>query len=334
MSVKIGINGFGRIGKLVFRILQEKPEIEIVGINDPAEITVLAHLLKYDSAHGRFAGTVEISGSQLIVNGKPIQVYHERIPADIPRTMHGADIVIEASGLFTTREKLSQHLSSGARKVILTCPPQDVLDKTIIIGINENTLTKDDQIISNASCTANCAAPLLRILHDSFGIEKVFMNTVHPATNNQRLIDAPHTDLRRSRTALNNIIPTTSTAIPVIKSVMPFLSDCFDGIATRVPVDDGSLMELTAVVRKNTNTSEVNNAFLAASENFMKGIVEYTSDPIVSSDIIGNSHSAIFDSRATKVLNQNFIQIIGWYDNEFGYSSRVVDLIGIMKKLL
>jgi len=334
MSLKIGINGFGRIGKLVFRLLQEKPDIEIVGINDPADITTLAHLLKYDSAHGRFSGSIEISDNKLIVNNKPIQVYHERIPADIPRTMHGADVVIEASGLFTTREQLSQHLSSGARKVILTCPAKDALDKTIIIGINENTLTSEDRIISNASCTANCAAPMLKILHENFGIEKVFMNTVHPATNNQRLIDAPHPDLRRSRTALTNIIPTTSTAIAVIKGLMPFLNDRFDGLATRVPVDDGSLIEFTALVEKETSVSEVNKAFEKAANGGLKGIVEYTSDPIVSSDIIGNPHSAIFDSRPTKVLTGNFIQVIGWYDNEFGYSSRVVDLIGLMKKFL
>lgn len=332
MSLKIGINGFGRIGKLVFRLLQEKPDIEIVGINDPADIITLAHLLKYDSAHGRFSGSIEISDHKLIINGKPIQVYHERIPADIPRTMHGADVVIEASGLFTTRQQLSQHLSSGARKVILTCPAKDPLDKTIIIGINEHTLASEDRLISNASCTANCAAPMLKVLHENFGIENVFMNTVHPATNNQRLIDAPHPDLRRSRTALTNIIPTTSTAIAVIKGLMPFLNDCFDGLATRVPVDDGSLIEFTALVKKNTDVSEVNNVFRNAANGGLKGIIEFTSDPIVSSDIIGNPHSAIFDSRATKVLKGNFIQIIGWYDNEFGYSSRVVDLVGLMKK--
>jgi len=332
--IRIGINGFGRIGKLVFRLLQEKPDMEIVGINDPADIKTLAHLLKYDSAHGKFNGTVEIADNKLVINNKPIRVYHERVPADIPRTMHGADIVVEASGLFTTKEQLTQHLSSGARKVILTCPPKDELDKTIIIGINENMLTPDDRIISNASCTANCAAPLIQILHENFGIEKVFMNTVHPATNNQRLIDAPHPDLRRSRTALSNIIPTTSTAIPLIKELMPYLKDRFEGLATRVPVDDGSLIELTAVVNKNTNIREVNEAFLRASQEKFKGIVEYTSDPIVSRDIIGNPHSAIFDSLPTKVLQNNFVQVIGWYDNEYGYSCRVVDLIGLMKKFL
>ncbi len=334
MSVKIGINGFGRIGKLVFRLLQGNHDVEIVGINDPADIKTLAHLLKYDSAHGRFSGNIEIAGNKLIINNKTIPVYHERIPADIPRTMHGADIVIEASGLFTTREQLSQHLTSGARKVILTCPPKDQLDKTIIIGINENSLTAEDCIVSNASCTANCAAPLLQVLYENFGIENVFMNTVHPATNNQSLIDAPHSDLRRSRTALTNIIPTSSSAIPVLKELMPFLNGHFDGLATRVPVDDGSLIEFSAVVKKNTNADEINNAFLSASNGHFKGIIEYTSDPVVSGDIIGNSHSAVFDSLSTKVLNGNFVQIIGWYDNEFGYSCRVVDLMELMKRYL
>jgi len=331
--IKIGINGFGRIGKLVFRLLQNNPEIEIVGINDPANTETLAHLLKYDSAHGLFSGTIEVGDDNLIVNGKTIQVYHEKIPANIPRTMHGADIVIEASGIFTSREQLSQHLSSGARKVILTCPPKDALDKTIIIGINEKTLTPNDRIISNASCTANCVAPMLKVLQDNFVINRVFMNTVHPATNNQSLIDAPRADLRRSRTALSNIIPTTSTAIPVIKELMPFLTDRFDGFATRVPVEDGSLIELNALVDKNTSVEEINETFLKAATNELKGILAFTSDPIVSSDIIGNPHSVIFDSLCTKVLQGNFIQVVGWYDNEFGYSNRVVDLIELISRL-
>jgi len=289
--------------------------------------------LKYDSAHGLFSGTIEVGDDNLIVNGKTIQVYHEKIPANIPRTMHGADIVIEASGIFTSREQLSQHLSSGARKVILTCPPKDALDKTIIIGINEKTLTPNDRIISNASCTANCVAPMLKVLQDNFVINRVFMNTVHPATNNQSLIDAPRADLRRSRTALSNIIPTTSTAIPVIKELMPFLTDRFDGFATRVPVEDGSLIELNALVDKNTSVEEINETFLKAATNELKGILAFTSDPIVSSDIIGNPHSVIFDSLCTKVLQGNFIQVVGWYDNEFGYSNRVVDLIELISRL-
>ena len=329
----MGINGFGRIGKLVFRLLQHKPDIEIVGINDPADIVTLAHLLKYDTAHGRFDGEVAIEGESLWVNGKAIAVYHAMAPSDIPQTMHGADIVIEASGKFTTREQLVHHLESGARRVVLTCPPKGALDKTIIIGINEKTLTADDHIISNASCTANCVAPLLNVLHENFGIKSVFMNTVHPATNNQSLIDAPRTDLRRARTALTNIIPTTSTAIPVIMELMPFLVGRFDGFATRVPVDDGSLIELNAVVDRETSVEEINEVFRSVAENHLKGVMEFTRDAIVSSDIVGNAHSVVFDSLMTKVLQGNFIQIVGWYDNEYGYSNRVVDLIDLIREL-
>ncbi len=333
MTTKIGINGFGRIGKLVFRLLQYKPDIEIVGINDPADIVTLAHLLKYDTAHGRFDGEVAIEGDSLLVNGKAIAVYHALAPSDIPQTMHGADIVIEASGKFTTREQLAQHLESGARRVVLTCPPKGALDKTIIIGINEKTLTADDHIISNASCTANCVAPMLKVLHENFGIKSVFMNTVHPATNNQSLIDAPRTDLRRARTALTNIIPTTSTAIPVIMELMPHLVGRFDGFATRVPVDDGSLIELNAVVERATSVEEINEVFRSAAENHLKGVMEFTRDAIVSSDIVGNAHSVVFDSLLTKVLQGNFVQIVGWYDNEYGYSNRVVDLIDLIREM-
>ncbi len=333
MTTKIGINGFGRIGKLVFRLLQHKPDIEIVGINDPADIVTLAHLLKYDTAHGRFDGEVAIEGESLRVNGKAIAVYHAMAPSDIPQTMHGADIVIEASGKFTTREQLAQHLKSGARRVVLTCPPKGTLDKTIIIGINENTLTADDHIISNASCTSNCVAPLLKVLQETFGIKSVFMNTVHPATNNQSLIDAPRTDLRRARTALTNIIPTTSTAIPVIMELMPHLVGRFDGFATRVPVDDGSLIELNAVVDRETSVEEINEVFRMASEKQLKGVMEFTRDAIVSSDIVGNAHSVVFDALMTKVLQGNFVQIVGWYDNEYGYSNRVVDLIDLIREL-
>jgi len=326
MSIRVGINGFGRIGKLVFRLMLQNKDFEVVGINDTADINTLAHLLKYDSAHGPFLGSVEVRDDKLIVNGKPIMVYHENIPADIPQTMSGADIVIESSGVFLTRESLSGHLKSGAEKVILTCPPQNPLDKTIIIGINENTLTSSDHLISNASCTANSVAPLIKVLHEKFGLVQAFMNTVHPATNNQRLIDAPHKDLRRSRTALTNIIPTTSTAIPIIIELFPFLKDKFDGLATRVPVEDGSLIEITAQLSSNVTVEEINKAFYEASASNLKNIIQYCSDPIVSGDIINNPHSVIFDSLLTKVISNNFIQIIAWYDNEYGYSNRVVDL--------
>jgi glyceraldehyde 3-phosphate dehydrogenase len=330
MTTRIGINGFGRIGKLVFRLMQENNNFEVVGINDTADINTLAHLLRYDSAHGPFQGTVEVQGESLIVNGKTILIFHENLPANIPRTMRGADIVIESSGMFLTREILLGHLESGAKKVILTCPPQNALDKTIIIGINENSLTTNDRIISNASCTANSVAPMLKVLHEKFGIVQAFMNTVHPATNNQRLIDAPHKDLRRSRTALTNIIPTTSTAIPIIIELMPFLKNRFDGLATRVPVEDGSLIEITAQLSSQVTAEEINKAFYDASNDTLKNIVQYCSDPIVSSDVIGNPHSLVFDSLLTKVLSSNFVQVIGWYDNEYGYSNRVVDLAKII----
>jgi glyceraldehyde 3-phosphate dehydrogenase len=232
--------------------------------------------------------------------------------------------------MFLTREILLGHLESGAKKVILTCPPQNALDKTIIIGINENTLTENDRIISNASCTANSVAPMLKVLHQKFGIVQAFMNTVHPATNNQRLIDAPHKDLRRSRTALTNIIPTTSTAIPIIIELMPFLKNRFDGLATRVPVEDGSLIEITAQLNSQVTSEEINKAFYDASVGQLKNIIHYCSDPIVSSDVIGNPHSLVFDSLLTKVLSGNFVQVIGWYDNEYGYSNRVVDLAKLL----
>jgi glyceraldehyde 3-phosphate dehydrogenase len=330
MAIRIGINGFGRIGKLVFRLMQDDDNFEVVGINDTADINTLAHLLRYDSAHGSFHGSVEMQGEKLIVNGKPIMIFHENLPANIPRTMRGADIVIESSGIFLTREMLTGHLESGAKKVILTCPPQDALDKTIILGINEDTLTKNDRIISNASCTANSVAPIIKILHEKFGLVQAFMNTVHPATNNQRLIDAPHKDLRRSRTALSNIIPTTSTAIPIIIELFPFLKNKFDGLATRVPVEDGSLIEITAQLSSDVTKEEVNKAFYDASTGHLKNIIEYCFDPIVSGDVIGNPHSVIFDSLLTKVLSRNFVQVIGWYDNEYGYSNRVVDLAKII----
>jgi glyceraldehyde 3-phosphate dehydrogenase len=326
MSIRIGINGFGRIGKLVFRLMMQNDNFEVVGINDTADTNTLAHLLRYDSAHGPFLGTVEVQGENLIVNDKRISIYHENLPVNIPRTMRGTDIVIESSGMFLTHELLAGHLESGAKKVILTCPPQNTLDKTIIIGINENTLTENDRIISNASCTANSVAPMLKVLHEKFGIVQAFMNTVHPATNNQRLIDAPHKDLRRSRTALTNIIPTTSTAIPIVIELMPFLKDKFNGLATRVPIEDGSLIEVTAQLNSQVTAEEINKAFYDASVSTLKNIVQYCSDPIVSSDVIGNPHSLIFDSLLTKVLSGNFVQVIGWYDNEYAYSNRVVEL--------
>lgn len=332
MALKIGINGFGRIGKIVYRLLADDPNIDVVAINDLAETATLAHLLKYDSVHGIFKADISFDENYLYVNNKKTLVIREKEPSKIPKTDLGIDIVIESSGRFTKKALLQQHIDSGANKVILSCPAEDELDKTIIIGVNDNELLHKHKIISNASCTSNCIAPVLKILNDAFGVEKAFMNTVHPFTNNQSILDAPHKDLRRARTSGNNIIPTTTTAIKAVHTVMPYFIDRFDGIATRVPVSDGSYVELTALLKKSSNVEEINKLFKKSSEENYYRIVDYCNEPIVSSDIIDNPNSAIFDSLATKVINGNFIQIIVWYDNEFGYSNRVVDLIRILSK--
>jgi glyceraldehyde 3-phosphate dehydrogenase len=333
MAIRAGINGFGRIGKLVFRLMQENPRFEVVGINDTEPVQTLAHLLRYDSAHGKFNGDVYCEGENLIVNGKSIPVFHEPDPSRIPEIMGGTKVVIESSGKFVTRESLEAHIAGGAEKVILTCPAADPLDKTVIIGVNEKELNSQHKIVSNASCTANCVAPMVKVLHDGFGLKEAFMNTVHPATNNQRLIDAPHTDLRRSRTALTNIIPTTSTAIPIVWELFPFLKGNFNGLATRVPVQDGSLIELVAKIETPATAQEINNIFKSAASNQMKGIIQYSDEPLVSGDIIGNPHSLLFDSLLTKVLENGMVQLIGWYDNEYGYSNRVVELAEMLGQL-
>lgn len=332
MTVKIGINGFGRIGKIVYRLLTNNPDIDVVAINDPAETGTLAHLLKYDSVHGIFDAQISYDDNFLYVNNKKTLVIREKEPSKIPRTESGIDIVIESSGRFMKKALLQQHIDSGASKVILSCPAEDELDKTVIIGVNDKELLPEHKIISNASCTSNCIAPILKILNEEYGIENAFMNTVHPFTNNQSILDAPHKDLRRARTSGNNIIPTTTTAIKAVHTVMPYFVNRFDGIATRVPVPDGSYVELTAVLSKNSSINAINDLFKAKSSGDYKNIVEYSEDPIVSSDIIDNPHSAIFDSLSTKVLNGKLVQIIVWYDNEFGYSNRVVDLIKILSK--
>jgi glyceraldehyde 3-phosphate dehydrogenase len=332
MAVKIGINGFGRIGKIVYRLLANDPEIDVVAINDTADIQTLAHLLKYDSVHGVFNADIRYDENYLYVNDKRTLVIQEREPSKIPRTELGINFVIESSGRFTKKALLQQHIDSGAQKVILSCPPDDELDKMVIIGVNEDELRPEHKIISNASCTSNCIAPILKILNEEYGVESAFMNTVHPFTNNQSILDGPHKDLRRGRTSGNNIIPTTTTAIKAVQSVMPYFKGKFDGIATRVPVPDGSIVELTAILKKDTSVKEINELFKIKAETSYKNIIEYCDEPIVSTDIIDNPNSAIFDSLSTKVLGGKFIQLVVWYDNEFGYSNRVVDLIKILAK--
>lgn len=331
-KLRVGINGYGRIGKMVFRILLNHPEIEIVGINDPMPEESLLYLMKYDTVFGILNESIVPAENAVIVGGREIKTSRVTSPSDIPWKNWGVDIVIDSSGRNKDRESLQKHIDAGAKKVILTCPAVSPVDKTIIIGVNENTLTAEDKIVSNASCTANCVAPLLKIIQDRFGIETAFLNTVHPYTNNQQLIDSPHKDLRRGRNAGVNIIPTSSTAIKCVLEVMPELGDRFHGIATRVPVPDGALTELVIRLGSRVTVSELNLAVKHSCRTDMKGIVSYCEDPVVSSDIIGNTHSCVFDSLATKVLNGDTVQLLSWYDNEFGYSNRVVDLISLMSK--
>lgn len=330
MAKKVGINGFGRIGKVVFRLLQQHPEIEVVGINDPMDLDTMVYLLKYDTVHGRFNGTVLRGEGGILVNGKFIPVSAESDPENIPWKAWGADYVIESSGFFKGRVLLEKHLKAGAKKVVLSCPASDPTMKSIVIGVNDHQLTDQDVVISNASCTTNCLAPILKIMDDAFGVENGFMNTVHPFTNNQRIIDAPHSDIRRSRAAASNIIPTTSSAIKALFEVSPQYKGRFDGFATRVPVDDGSFIELCLNLSSDVDRDQINRVMQEAADGKFHGIVEYTEDPIVSSDIVDNPHSAIFDARATRVIGTRFVQVLAWYDNEYGYSNRIVDLLSII----
>ena len=324
MAIKVGINGFGRIGRLVFRRAMELGGFDFVSINDLTDAATLAHLLKYDSVHGKFKGTVDVDGSDLIINGDRLKITAERDPANLDWT--GVDIVIESTGIFLTREAISNHLRNGAKKVVLTVPAKDDIDATIVLGVNDDVLTGDEKIVSNASCTTNCLAPMVKVLHDAFGLDKGLMTTVHSYTNDQRLLDLPHKDLRRARAAATNIIPTTTGAARTVGKVIPELKGRLDGFALRVPTPDGSITDFVATLSREVTIEEVNAAMKAAAEGPMQGILEYCEDPIVSSDIIGNTHSCIFDVKSTMV-NGNMVKVVGWYDNEFGYSCRVVDLV-------
>lgn len=328
MAIKVGINGLGRIGRVVFRILMNEDEVELVGINDLMTIETLVHLIRYDSTHGRFSGSVERGDGYILVNGsRKIRITSEKDPENIPWRSLGVDYVVESSGYFPKRIQLEKHLRAGARKVILSCPAVDALDRTVILGVNDGALSAADRIISNASCTTNCLAPVLSRLDAAYGIDRAFMNTVHPFTNNQAIIDAPHKDLRRARTAGVNMIPTTSTAVEALFQVMPEMRGRFEGLAVRVPVHNGSLIEITALLKKTVTREAVNAFLLEASETDLAGILDYTDDPIVSADIVGDPHSGIIDARCTKVLGGNYLQLVVWYDNETGYSNRIVDLL-------
>ena len=328
-TIKVGINGFGRIGRLTFRALLKKENVEVVAINDLTDSKTLAHHLKYDSIHGKFPGTVMVEGDYLVINGKKIRVYAEKDPANLPWGILGVTTVLECTGIFRNREKLSRHLTAGAKKVLLSVPSdnKDDVDATIVLGVNDHLLTPDMQLISNASCTTNCLAPIAKVLNDNFGLVRGLMNTTHSYTNDQIILDAPHKDLRRARAAAMSIIPTKTGAAKAIGLVIPELEGKLDGFAVRVPTPDGSLVDLTCELARNTTKAEINAAMKAAADGPMKGVLEYTEDPIVSVDIIGNTHSSVFDSELTKVLGGNFIKIISWYDNENGYSCRMADLV-------
>lgn len=328
MSVRIGINGFGRIGKLVFKLAINRPDIEVAHINDRMDNKMMSHLLKYDSVHGRFAADIDYDKDSLIVNGSRITVTHSTSPSEIPWDKSNVDIVVESSGRFKTRELLMGHIHSGAKKVILSSPSEDKsIDKTVVMGVNHTGISDSDRIISNASCTTNCAAMMIRVLDEVFGIQKALMNTVHPFTNNQNLQDGYHSDPRRARSALNNIIPTTTSAVGAIHTIFPHLADSFDGMATRVPVADCSFVELYANLKRSVTVKEIDNAFLEYSKSALKDYLEYCPDPIVSSDVNNNTHSAIYDALSTKVTGGDLVQILAWYDNETGYSARIIDLI-------
>ena len=333
MSIKVGINGFGRIGRNVFRVIAEREGIDVLAINDLTDARTLSILLKYDSVHGRFNGEVGTKDNALVVKGKEIRLTKERDPASLPWKELGVEVVIESTGIFTTKADCEKHLEAGAKKVILSAPAKDQLDATIVMGINDNDLKPEHKIVSNASCTTNCLGPLAKVINDNFGIEKGLMTTIHAYTNDQKVADLMHSDLRRARAAAINIIPTTTGAAKAIGEVIPELKGKLDGMAMRVPVANGSVTDLVASVKKSVSIEEINNVIKAASESELKGILEYCEDPIVSSDIIDNAHSCIFDSLSTYVIGDNLIKVIGWYDNEWGYSNRMVDLTERIAKI-
>ena len=328
-KIKVAINGFGRIGRNVFKIILEKDNVEVIGINDLTNTKTLAHLLKYDSTQGRFDGDVSFDEDGIIVNGKKIKVSSERSPINIPWN-ETPDVVVEATGIFRQKESekggYGDHLKNGAKKVLLTVPAKDQIDNMIVLGVNDTDLRPEDQCVSNASCTTNCLAPVVKVLHDNFGLESGLMTTVHSYTNDQMILDAPHSDLRRARSAAVSQIPTTTGAASAVGKILPELKGKLDGMAIRVPTPTGSLVDLVANLKREVTIEEVNAAMKKAAEGSMKGILEYTEDPIVSVDIIHNTHSSIFDALSTMVIGKT-VKVISWYDNEWGYSCRVVDLI-------
>jgi glyceraldehyde 3-phosphate dehydrogenase len=333
MSIRVAINGFGRIGRLVFRALHGDDRFEVVAVNDLADSQSLSLLLKYDSVHGRFPGTIEVEEGAMTIDGRRISVLGEREVEELPWAANEIDFVVESTGVFRYREQVARHLTAGAKKVVLTVPPKDDLDAIVVMGVNEETLTPGDRLMSNASCTTNCLAPIAKVLHENFGIERGLMTTVHAYTGGQTLVDQVGKDARRARSAAVNIIPTTTGAARAVGQVLPDLKGRLDGMALRVPVPDGSLVDLVAVLLRDTTLFEVLTALRAAADGPMKGILEVTDDPIVSQDIVGNPHSSIVDATACMSLGPRMMKILSWYDNEWGYSKRVTDLMAYAQSL-
>jgi glyceraldehyde 3-phosphate dehydrogenase len=327
MAVTLGINGFGRIGRLVFRrLVQQGAEFKIAAINDITDAKTLAYLLKYDSVHRTFPYSVKADGDAIVVDGNRYKILAEKDPSKLPWKELGVDLVIEGTGIFTSREKLGLHITAGARKVLLTAPAKDEIDATVVLGVNDNVLTGKEQFISNASCTTNCLAPMVKVLNDTFGLDHGFMTTIHSYTNDQRLLDLPHKDLRRARAAALSIIPTTTGAARTVGKVIPELKGKLDGFSLRVPTPDASITDFVAVLKKPATKEQVNEAMKKAADGPMKGIMKYTEEELVSTDIIGDEHSCIFDSKLTMAMGST-VKVFGWYDNEWGFSCRVVDLL-------
>jgi len=331
--MRIAINGFGRIGRSVFRVLNKRKDIEVVAINDIFEKGALVYLLKYDTVMGRFPGSVELEGDVLKTGNQHVKLLAERNPEELPWGKMDVDIVVESTGIFRQRNQLEQHLTAGAKRVILTVPSKDEIDYTVVLGVNDDGLNNSHRIISNASCTTNCLAPMAKVLHEAFEIELGVINTIHAYTNDQRLADVPHSDWRRSRAAAENVIPTTTGAARAVGKVLPELNGKLDGIAMRVPVPDGSVVDFNVRTKKTVTVDEVNEVVLAASKTgSLSKVLEYSTLPVVSSDIIGNKYSSIFDAPFTKVIDGNYIKTLNWYDNEWGYSNRVVDVMSLIAK--
>lgn len=324
-EIRIAINGFGRIGRTVTRVLKNYPEIKLIAVNDLASPATLAHLLKYDTVHGRFGFSIETANDGVLINGALVKFFQEKDPSNLPWKELGIDLVIESTGFFKTTALAQKHIDAGAKKVIITAPAEDDT-KSIVLGVNDQILTENDTIISNASCTTNNAAPMIKILQDNWGIESAYITTVHSYTTDQKLHDAPHRDLRRARAAAQNIVPTTTGAAKAITKIFPELDGKIGGAGIRVPVPDGSLTDISCILNKPATIDEINAQFELASKNELSGVLEFTTDPIVSIDVVGNSNSCVFDAQLTSVLGR-MVKVVGWYDNEFGYSNRLVELI-------